>query len=335
MKSINQYLANSDQMYSVTRTRVEEGRGNGVVVYRVTTGGCLQYEVLADNGMDLGSVTYRGHNITFLGKSGLVAPTGYLPLGEEFNHTFNGGLCYTCGLMNVGDPCEDGGESHPLHGRFHFQSADWLSSGVTDECITISGRVREGTLFGENLEVHRSISSPVGSSEIILQDKIYNRNDTEQPFMLLYHCNFGYPFLSPALSIRPPKSTCVTPMDAFSQQQMVRRLQIMEPESERPEEVYAYDLDGDEKTACIQLENSRLKIGVEMRWNSDVLKHMMQWRSMRCGDYVMGIEPGTNYVYGRKRAGQENTLTCIPPYSCIETELRFRFYSLNEESKFG
>ena len=329
MENFEKYAANSDQLFSVTRTRIEEGRGNGVAVYRVATGGCLQYEVLADNGMDLGSVTYRGHNITFLGKSGLVAPTGYLPLGEEFNHTFNGGMCYTCGLMNVGDPCEDGGEQHPLHGRFHFQPADQLSGFATDDCITVSGRIREGMLFGENLEVHRSISSPVGSSEIILRDKIINHRDIPQPFMLLYHCNFGYPFLSPALSIVPPKSVRVTPVDAFSEKVMEQRLQIIEPESERPEEVYAYELDTDEKTACIQLENRALNIGVRMCWNTDVLPLMMQWRSMRCGDYVMGIEPSTNYVYGRKRARQEGALTSIPPYSSVETELRFRFYSLD------
>lgn len=332
MKNLQKYIANSDQLYSVTRTRMDEGRGNGSVVYRVATGGCLQYEVLADNGMDLGSVTYRGYNLTFLGKSGLVAPTGYLPLGIEFNHTFNGGLCYTCGLMNVGDPCEDEGELHPLHGRFHFQSADQLSGFVDNDMITVSGRVREGTLFGENLEVHRSIFSPVGSSEIILRDTIINHRDTAQPFMLLYHCNFGYPFLSPALSIIPPKSVQIAPVDTFSQQQIEHCLNIIEPESERPEEVYAYDLDRTEKTACIQLENSELNIGVEMRWNTDVLPIMMQWRSMRCGDYVMGIEPSANYVYGRKRARQENTLSCIPPYSSVKTELCFRFYSLDTNS---
>lgn len=328
MKNAQKYVANTDQLYSVTRTRMEEGRGDGVVVYRVATGGCLQYEVLADNGLDLGSVTYRGHNITFFGKSGLVAPTGYLPIGEEFNHTFNGGLCYTCGLMNVGDPCEDGGESHPLHGRYHFQAADRLSGSVEDETITVSGRVREGTLFGENLEVYRQISSPVGSSEIILRDKIINNRDTPQPFMLLYHCNFGYPFLSPALSVKPPKSVQVAPMDAFSKTVVDRRFQVIEPESERPEEVYAYELDREEKTACIRLENSALNIGVEMHWNTDVLPLMMQWRSMRCGDYVMGIEPGTNYVYGRKRAREENTLAYIAPYSSVETELRFSFFPL-------
>lgn len=328
MKNVEKYVGNPDQLYSVIRTRMEEGRGNGNTVYRVTTGGRLQYEVLPDTGLDLGSVTYQGYNITFFGKSGLVSPNGYLPFGMEFNHTFNGGLCYTCGLLNVGDPCEDEGETHPLHGRYHFHAADQVCGSVKDDALVVSGRVREGTLFGENLEVQRTITSPVGSSEIILRDKITNQRPVAQPVMLLYHCNLGYPFLSPALSIVPPASVRVTAVDDFAESELDKRLTVIEPEIERPEQVFSYDLDPAQKTAEIRLENAHLGIGLAMQWNTDVLPIMTQWRSMRTGDYAMAIEPGTNYVYGCRKAREEGTLRMLPPYESLETELRFRFYSL-------
>lgn len=53
---------------------LEEGRGRGMAVYDLETGGGLRCTVLADNGLDIGRLTYRGVPVSFLSKNGIVSP---------------------------------------------------------------------------------------------------------------------------------------------------------------------------------------------------------------------------------------------------------------------
>lgn len=44
-------VGSTDQLYSVTRVTVDEGKARGTAMYQVKTGGGLSYEVTADNGL--------------------------------------------------------------------------------------------------------------------------------------------------------------------------------------------------------------------------------------------------------------------------------------------
>ena len=68
------YLGNPDQMYSVRRVSIEDGRAKNTTEYEVTTGGGLSYSVLADNGLDVGSLSYRGVNMNYVTKNGETSP---------------------------------------------------------------------------------------------------------------------------------------------------------------------------------------------------------------------------------------------------------------------
>ena len=88
-------VGSTDQLYSVTRVTVDEGKARGTAMYQVKTGGGLSYEVTADNGLDIGCLRYRGVNVSFLAKNGYVSPYGSHPFEEDFTHTFTGGMLYT------------------------------------------------------------------------------------------------------------------------------------------------------------------------------------------------------------------------------------------------
>ena len=118
-------VGSTDQLYSVTRVTVDEGKARGTAMYQVKTGGGLSYEVTADNGLDIGCLSYRGVNVSFLAKNGYVSPYGSHPFEEDFTHTFTGGMLYTCGLLSTGPANRDAdGVWQPLHGRYHNLSAD-------------------------------------------------------------------------------------------------------------------------------------------------------------------------------------------------------------------
>ena len=111
-------VGSPDQLYGVTRVTVDEGKARGAALYQVKTGGGLCYDVTADNGLDIGCLSYRGVNISFLTKNGYVSPYGSHPFEEDFLHTFPGGMLYTCGLLSTGPANRDtDGVWQPLHGR--------------------------------------------------------------------------------------------------------------------------------------------------------------------------------------------------------------------------
>lgn len=138
-------------------------------------------------------------NVTFHSKNGLSANSRFLPTASEFFSYWSGGMLATCGLDNAGgadDP--NPADPRPIRGRIGYAAADSLSLDASwqddDYVLTLSGRMREGRLYGRDLELHRRIHTTLFSSEITITDAVTNHADAE-PIMLLYHFNFGYPLL--------------------------------------------------------------------------------------------------------------------------------------------
>jgi hypothetical protein len=61
--------------------------------------------------------------------------------------------------------------------------------------MSISMSIRDTRMFGPNLEVRRTIVAALGGKSIHLRDDVINRGDGPCAHGLLYHLNFGYPFL--------------------------------------------------------------------------------------------------------------------------------------------
>ena len=82
--------------------------------------------------------------------------------------------------------------------------------------------MREAELFGENMVLRRSIESVAGSKSIKVIDEIENEAYRDEPLMLLYHINLGYPFLTPAMKFYIPTKK-VTPRDEVSMTAWISR----------------------------------------------------------------------------------------------------------------
>ena len=55
--------------------------------------------------------------------------------------------------------------------------------------------MREARVFGPRLTLRRRITSALGSTKTTIEDTVENAGFGEEPFMLLYHVNAGYPVL--------------------------------------------------------------------------------------------------------------------------------------------
>ena len=217
-KYLNSHVGNIQQLIYARPLTYEEGRARGMKAYQVKNGP-LEFTVMADKCMDIAEASFCGHNISFLSKPGLMGRNHFDTNGAEAQRSIMGGLLFTCGLENICAPCSIEGRDYPMHGRIRTTPAEHVGA---DACwqgdnykVTLTGEMREGELFGENLVLRRTISTVYGKNRIYIEDRISNEGFRPEPMMLLYHMNVGYPFLSEKSRIILP-TRAVQPRDEIA-----------------------------------------------------------------------------------------------------------------------
>lgn len=303
-----------------------EGRTSGLKAYEVKNGP-LQYKVLADKCLDVGEFSYKGVNFSFLSKPGLQGRNHYDTHGQEALRSIMGGLFFTAGLENICAPCTVDGTDYPMHGRIRTTPAEHLrGDGVWEAgnyVLRTSGEMREGELFGENLVLRRSIETVYSFKTVAIIDEIENQGFRDEPLMLLYHINIGYPLLdegtellAPTRSVKPRDPEAVGHEDKWN---------VMEsPKDNEPEYVFIHDLaytkDG---RGVVCVINEKLGLGLKIGFTRENLPYFMEWKSIASGDYVLGLEPANSSVYGRLFHEKEGTLHTIAPFAKEKNVLTF------------
>ena len=320
-RELYRYTGNGDQLYGVRRFTIEEGPGKGITIYDVTTAGGLQFDITADNGLDIGRLRYKGINISYLSKNGYTSPDRFDPFENDFVHTFPGGMLYTCGLRSVGPANRDGDEWHPLHGRYHSIPAVEQYAFVEDDKIVIGGEISETALFGHILRMKRKITVPVWGSKIFLEDVLENLTPQPLEYMLLYHWNFGYPMLSEQTKLTLPEKRKTIPRTDHAKKGLGRECDFNPPIDSEQEQVYFHEMND----ARAVVRNSSLGITAELGWSLDTLPLLAEWKSMASGDYVLGLEPANCYVMGRSTERANGTLKIIGPFEKINMSMKLEF----------
>jgi hypothetical protein len=268
----------------------------------IDTGSGLRYTILPDRGMDISLASYKGINLVYLTSNGETHPLYYKPEGAGWLRTFGGGLLTTCGLTHLGPPCEDDGDHLGLHGRYSTIPAKQFAdhSGWKDDEFQcrVTGIMEEGALFDNKLRLEREITSVLGHNSISIRDTITNFGNHPSPYTILYHMNFGFPFLSgDSELIIDPEETW--PRDTDAVQGMNECKTMSEPQSSFKEQVFFHKMKHP-GNANASLINRKMKIGVSITFNTSQLPCLTQWKMMGYGEYVMGIEPGNVWSQSRK-----------------------------------
>ena len=266
-------VGNVGQVISAYDIVFRGGRENGKEAILVKVG---KIEALFDksNALDISWLKYKGENLSFLSKNGLNSNDG------DFACRFDGGFLYTCGTDNV-SACVDG---KPVHGSLHYTPAEQVGYEVFTDRVEVFGIVRRTSLFGEHVVVKRRFS--VRENEIEISDTISNAGYTPTDYVLLYHMNYGYPFLDENLIIEMPliKSEGLTD---YAKSRADRQFSITEPIDGGEEEVFYNYI----KEGRVSLINERLRVKCETLYRVDDFPVTLQWKSMISGDYALGIEP--------------------------------------------
>ncbi len=335
-------ICNAAQVGGIETSVLDDGLGRGTRIAWVNTGSGLRYKVVLDRAMDIVDAFYGEYSLAWLSHGGITAPRPDACQGLEWLTTFAGGLLTTCGLTHVGGPEQDEHGSRGLHGRISNLPASVESITQPDPVggrveMSLAGRIVQSRVFGPSLELRRTISGRLGEPVIRIRDVVTNHGSERVPHMLLYHCNFGWPLVDEGAQILY-HGECRSrglPMDdaVFNERRDYRRCSgPMESHRGGGEgcgfiEAQA-DRDGWVTTGLV---NSKLGLGLMLRYSKKTLPCLSNWQHWGMGDYVCALEPGTNYPIGQAAARAQNKLVFLAPGRSRTYDLEFRILSVKED----
>lgn len=313
-------MGDLSQCARIDRFTHDDGPQRGSRLLRAITGGGLTFDVHPDRCMDLGQVEIHGVPVAWMSPTGIADPGLYHPQGDLFLRTFGGGFLTTCGLDHTGGPCEDEGKSFGQHGRVNGIPASVTRTSVDEEGLIIEGVVRQAAVHGENLELRRRLHANVGCTQFTLTDTVTNLGGADQPHMVMYHCNFGWPLLSEDTKVTVPHAK-VEPHNPEAKDDPWNALHP--PERGYAERVYLHTLK--KGTVDVTLDNPRLDFTLTMSFDSATLPGLCQWKMLAEGQYVLGLEPRNDLcLHGRRQARKEGLLKFLKPKESVTYAITFR-----------
>ncbi|MDO3445453.1 DUF4432 family protein [Agrobacterium sp. V1] len=268
------------------------GRGQRMLVARNAVG--LGFEISVDRGFDVSALSFKGLNIGWHSPTQMAFPT-HDPDTEEglgFFRNFDG-FMVTCGLDQYSRPHEidvahfnyPGLKTRrlPQHGRIHAQKARIIRYGVDGETSTISceGIVRQASVFGETLELHRRITVPIFDGVLTIRDTVTNRAFRPSDHAILYHLNVGYPFLDEFLKVSGlPKAL----IDEINSDPPV-------PSDDFGEKVDLVDSRIVPHETPVSLHSPSCGLTLSLDYDQAMLPKFAIWRAYQSGVFALGIEP--------------------------------------------
>lgn len=337
-------ISQAAQVGGIETSVLDNGPGRGTRIAWINTGTGLRYKVVIDRAMDIADAFYNQHSLAWLSHVGITSPQPFSSHGMDWIKTFGGGLLTTCGLSHVGGPETDEFGERGLHGGVSNLPAEIESIIQPDPLrgkleMSVTGKIRQTQVFGPSLELRRTISGVLGQPIIRIHDEVFNAGNTEQPHMLLYHFNFGWPLVDEgtALLWRGKWSSGGDQKDKiFKEGNEFRTAPAPLPgHVGTGEEVAVIDSPADHTGNCYcGLHNANLRLAVSLQFNKNQLPWLSNWQHWGPGEYVTGLEPGTHPPIGQTRARKDGKLIFIAPKSSrsydLELEVLHTENTINE-----
>lgn len=310
----NGYFGHTWQGGGAFRIQFDEGKARGTKAVLADNGCGLSCIILEDRCLDIYSLKVNGVNTAYLSQCGPVHPHYYNSTEWEWLRSFGVGFLTTCGLTQAGEPCRYNNAEWGLHGPISNTPAEKVTVNVDAEKIVIQGQMRQYKFQTENMLLERKITIDKQDNQIELSDTVSNEGWNEQPFMLLYHFNFGYPLLNEnSVLLLPPAQ--IEGWDEYSKSTMADHLKIQAPDGGYREQTYIHKLTGKSGQTgfAIADDKEQPKLAVVCRYDCEHLPYLTQWKHFKPSEYVMAIEPCNNHVKGAQWEKENGTLFTLAP----------------------
>jgi hypothetical protein len=324
--------------WSVTKRTLRGGRRDGVDLIQLNNG-ALSVAIVPTRGMSFWRGEYQGHFV------GWKSPVTDGPVHPSLVNLQNAGglgwlegydeMLVRCGLENNGAPYTevvkgaDGTErhiTHGLHGKIGYIPAHFVAVHVNPQPpyeITIEGHVDEAKLFHTQVRMVTKITTVPGSNKLHVRDEFINLKEAPSEMQVLYHWNFGPPYLEEGSRFVAPMKT-VLPRDPRGAEGIGHFDVYGAPEPGYAEQVYYFELHGEgaEGKTLAMLRDRKGNRGVLLRFSTSQLRGFTLWKNtsgLKEG-YVTGLEPATNFPNARPFEKARGRVVAIPPGGSHVTE---------------
>lgn len=323
------HVGDMSQVAGIRLVELANGNERGVRAAEFYTGTGFTFTVLLDRGMDIDQAKLGGTPVSWESPTGPVSPAFYESKGLEWLRQFQGGLLAGCGPTYFGAPCVDEGAELGLHGRLSNIPAkdacvkqEWKGE---DYVMYVEGHMDEVAVFLDSLRVSRRIEAIMGESRLVIHETVENVGFSRSPFSILYHCNIGWPIVSPDSTLYV-KSTVKGRTSTPIPLDMDKWSTFQPPTAGYAEQVFYHSVEADKDgMANAALINPTLNegkgLGVYVRWTQATLPQMVEWKMMGQKAYVVGIEPSNATGDGRAANRKEGTLKFLEPNEKAESTL--------------
>lgn len=270
------------QLASVRRVVLDDGPETGGALL-FSSGSGLDFMVLVDRSLDIGTLNYRGVPLAWQSHAGFRHPATVRAEADgdlDFDRLFSGFLL-TCGLEHIRQP--KGGS--PLHGRLPVTPARLLGYGADwdreQPILFCEGEIIQSRLNGESFLLRRRIESPIGGTSVRIIDQVENLGASPWPQAILYHMNLGYPAVQNGSRV------------------MIGGHELIEPvrlsnEAASPQVVCIRAEDTPTARCTLRTPLPGGALNLTFGFRSETLPYLQVWYDLRPHAGVLSIEPCTS-----------------------------------------
>lgn len=327
-------VSHAAQVGGIETAILDNGPGRASRIAWINTGSGLRLKVVPDRALDITEAFINAYSLAWISHQSTVPPLRSANQGVEWLRAFGGGLMTTCGLDHVGGPEQNSSGTRGLHGEISNIPAEIISvvqPNLEDEepTMSITGRMLQSTVFGPHLQLTRTISARLGHSGFEVHDTVRNLGNQATPHMLLYHLNFGWPLVDQGTKILWEGSWESRDSD------MDRKIFNLNNDFKTCPDVLDAHRGGGEAAVFIDpqvngndsyqfgLFNPSLGLEVLVTARKSQLPALTNWQHFGHREYVLGLEPGTNYPIGQSAAQEQGKLLLAQPGESYEYHLKF------------
>ncbi len=333
--------------WSIDKRVIRGGPSDGVDMIEIDNG-ALSFSIIPSRGMGIWKGQYRGLDIGWNSPvRGPVHP-GLVDLQDRGGLGWLSGFdeaIVRCGLDSTGAPGQDIVANNmgvptevdiTLHGKIANLPAWRVEVSVLPgdpDRIVVVGRVQEAGLFCPQYELVAKVSTFADSNVLRIEDEVTNMKGVPAEMELLYHCNFGEPFLQEGSKLSVAAAE-VAPRDERAVEDLDSYEVYLGPTDGYVEQVYWYDLLADEEGATLaMLHNAEANRALLLRFNKKELPAFTQWKNTAslADGYVTGLEPATDYPNGKAFERSKSRLINLLPGETHRASIQLEVLTTSEE----
>jgi len=328
----------TDSAWAIRRGRFSGGVSDGIDLVQLDNG-LMSIDVVPTRGMGVWRAQCDGLSLGW--NSPVKTPVHPQLMNLESRNKlgwldgFNELVC-RCGLSFNGPPGDDADVGSPiesdltLHGKIANLPAHSVNTfrNIESGEIGVSGIVDESTLFGPQLRLEAKVVTTPGSAAFTIRDRVTNLGAGPTELELLYHTNFGRPFLEAGSTLHAPANKIV-PRDDRAAEGINEHATYLGPTPGYSEQVYFFELIGDESGNSITLlKNHAGDLGVSLHFSTKQLPCFAQWKCTQeeQNGYVTGLEPATNFPNFKSFERRQNRVISLAPGETYETAIEIRVH---------